>query len=107
MGSLAALRNEFLEGVLQGLDRILREDGVLVAEQIVGVNLGAEHKLDTVEVARAEIELLVELAAGLNQQSGLAGLELVESSTEEFGLRLCDFERIDDSELAVGDLGGN
>ncbi len=77
---------------------------MLVAEQIVGVNLGAEHKLNALQIARAEIKLLVQLAAALDQQCGLARLELVQRGAEELGLGLGNFERIDNGELAVGNL---
>ena len=63
MGSGFALRYELLQRLLQSLNGILREHSVLVAEQIIGVNLGAEHELNTRQVARTEIKLLVQLAA--------------------------------------------
>src|SRR5271154_4744865 len=77
---------------------------MLVAEQIVGVDLRAENEFNTGQIARAEIELLVELAAAFNQEGGLASLELVERGAEELGLGLSDFKGVDDGELAVGDL---
>ena len=43
----ARLETDFLQRLLQRLERVLREDGVLVAQQVVGVNFGAEHELDT------------------------------------------------------------
>ena len=80
---------------------------MLVAQEIVGMNLGAEYKLDAREVARAEIKLLIELAAGLDQQGRLAGFELGERVAEELGLGLGDIERINYGELAVGNLGSD
>ena len=85
----------------------LREDGVLVAEQVVGVDLGGEHQFDAGQVARAEVELLVELTAGFDQQGSLASLELVERGAVELGLGLGDLEGVDDGELAVSDLRGD
>src|SRR5205823_9981326 len=64
---LTAFGNKLLEGLLQGLNGILRENCVLVSEQVVGMNLGAEHEFNTGKVARAKIKLLVELAAALHQ----------------------------------------
>src|SRR6266702_2728998 len=103
----AALRYKLLKCLLQRFECVLREDGMLVAEEIVGMNLGAEHKLDAREIARAEIKLLVELAAGLDQQGGLASFELGDRVAEELGFRLGDVERLDHRQLTIGNLGGN
>ena len=71
------------------------------------MNLGAEDEFYAGQIARAEVELLVELAAALDQEGGLAGLELVERGAEELGLGLGDLEGLDDGDLAVSDLRGD
>src|ERR1700761_5916538 len=80
---------------------------MLVAEQIVRVNLGAENQFHALEIARAEIKLLIELAAALNQKSCLAGFELVQRGAVEFGLRLGNVKRVDNGKLAIVDLRGD
>jgi len=77
---------------------------MFVAQQVVGMHLGAEHKLDARQVARSQIELLAELLAGLNQQRRLSGIELCDRRAEELGLGLGNLERLDHRQLAVRDL---
>ena len=80
---------------------------MLIAEQVVGMNLGAEDEFNAGQIARTEVELLVELAAALNQEGGLASLEFVERGAEELGLGLGNLEGLDNCDFAISDLRGD
>ncbi len=75
--------------------------GVLIAQQIIGVNLGAQYKLNALKIAGSEVKLLIELAAGLDQQRRLAGLKLVQRGAEQLCLALGDIEVFDYRKLPV------
>ena len=69
------------------------------------MNLIARNQLDTFQVARAQVQVLLGLADILrNQQRGLADIQFVERLTKRLRLRLAKLEAIDDNQFAVSEL---
>src|ERR1019366_10147438 len=101
---MLALRHGLDEHLAEQLNGGLRENRTLVAQKIVRVNLVVQNQLNTLEVARTKQQRLGQLLATLNNERRARHVELVKRCAIELRLRILEFERINDRQLAIGEL---
>ena len=99
-----AWKRVFSSDLGQLLDRGLREDGPLIAQQIVRVHFVVEHQFHALQVARAQQQRLRKRLAVFDQQRRARHVQLVERAAIELGLGFLDLQRIHHRQLAVGQL---
>src|SRR5579862_1910744 len=99
-----ALRSRILQRELQLLDRRLRKDHLLIAQQMIRMHLIARDQLTAFNIPRAEFEIPVPVVRNFYQQHRLFHLQLVKCLAEDLRLRLFHVEGVHDDELAIGEL---
>src|ERR1700740_678991 len=91
---------------LQPLDRGLRENDMVVAQQVIGMNRIAFHQFRPWQIPRAQFEIAVSVLGDFHQQRGLLDLQFVERLAKRLRLYFLHVERIHDRDLAIGQLRG-
>src|SRR5438309_2631400 len=82
----------------------LREDHMVIAQQVIRMNHVALYQFRPGNIARAQLEVAVSVFRDFYQQRRLFDLQLVERLAECLRLHFFHVERIHDRELAIGKL---
>src|SRR6266550_9540824 len=80
-------RCRLLQRNLQLLDRRLRENRPIIAQQVKRMNFVPGDQLNALEIARTEFKIAVAVFRHLDEEDSLVDVQLVEGLTEPLALR--------------------
>src|SRR4051812_6266849 len=100
------LRNRTLQRKLQLLDRRMRKDHAIMAQQVIRMHFVPPHQFKPVDIARAQLQIAVVVLRRFDHQHRLVHLQGYERLLEFLRLGFLQIECIHHDQFAIGKLRG-
>src|SRR5580693_2759028 len=98
------LGQTILQRQLQLLESRLRENHTIVSQQVIRMNFIPRNQLQSVDIARAQLQIAVRRVRRFHNQHRLLNFERVQRSSERLRLCILQLERIHHRQLPIGKL---